>query len=158
MVGSKVPSGAANILFTHERRSRPEGLKVVVGHREMTICQNGEKTKDFGMQNEYFEKKADLPPVTYGKFYGGDMGEIIFDTGNTEKDSILVLGESYDNAILKLLASHFDKTYSVDMRFYKAYMGNDFNISEFVKEHSIDTVLFIGNIDFFINEEFIPEY
>ena len=125
---------------------------------EMTICQNGEKTKDFGMQNEYFEKKADLPPVTYGNFYGGDMGEIIFDTGNTEKDSILVLGESYDNAILKLLASHFDKTYSVDMRFYNAYMGKDFNISEYVKEHSIDRVLFIGNIDFFINEEFIPEY
>jgi len=129
-----------------------------LSYPEMTITQNGEETKDFGMQSEYFEKKADLPHVTYGNFYGGDMGEIIFDTGNTEKDSILIVGESYDNAILKLLASHFYKTYSIDMRFYNAYMGKDFNISEYVKQHSIDKVLLIGNIDFFINEEFIPEY
>ncbi len=124
----------------------------------MLTLENGISVEDYGKQNEYFEGNEQLPPVTYGNFYGGDMGEIIFDTGDISKDSILILGESYDNAILKLLASHFHKTYSVDMRYYKAYMGEEFNITEYMKKHDIDKVLLIGNIDFFINEEFVPEY
>ena len=120
--------------------------------------QNGIATDDYGLQNEYFDKKDDLAPITYGNFYGGDMGEIIFDTGDISKDSILVLGESFDNAILKLLASHFHKTHSIDMRYYKSYMEKDFDISEYMKKHDIDKILLIGNIDFFISEEFVPEY
>ncbi len=124
----------------------------------MLTVENGVAVEDYGKQNEYFAAEEDLQPITYGNFYGGDMGEVIFDTGDITKDSILILGESYDNAILKLLASHFYKTYSVDMRYYSAYMGESFNITEYMKKHNIDKVLLIGNIDFFINEEFVPEY
>ena len=65
-----------------------------------------------------------------------------------------VLGESYDNAILKLLSESFDKTYSVDLRYYEAKMGRSFNFSQYLQEHNISKVLLIGNIDYFVMDEF----
>ena len=82
---------------------------------------------------------------------------MIFSTGQTGRENLLVLGESYDNAVLKLLASHFNNTSSVDLRYYEAYMGKKFSFSDYVKEHGITQVLLIGNIDYFIMDEFLLE-
>ena len=76
------------------------------------------------------------------------------DTKNEEKENVLIIGESFDNAILKLIASHFNKTFSVDLRYYKAYMGKDFSLSSYLTENDINKVLFIGNIDYFIGSDF----
>lgn len=65
-----------------------------------------------------------------------------------------MIGESYDNAVLKLLASHFNNTYSIDLRYYEAYMGQSFSLSEYLREHEIDKVLLIGNIDYYLMTEF----
>ena len=117
----------------------------------MTITVNGVPAEDYGAQSRLIAGEIDIP--TYGEVYGGDFGEIIFDTGK-EGENLLVIGESYDNAILKLLASHFSKTYSVDLRYYAANMGADFDFDAYVAEHSIDKVLLIGNIDYFVMSEF----
>lgn len=118
----------------------------------MTITINGSAAEDYGNQNQFLDRTRSN--ATYSSFYGGDMGEIIFDTGTTSRGRLLVIGESYDNAILKLLASHFDQTYSVDMRYYKSYMGQEFVLSDYLAEHEIDQVLIIGNVDCFIMPEF----
>lgn len=119
---------------------------------EMTVTINGVPAQDYGMQNYYLSAQDET--VTYGSFYGGDEGEIVFSTGRPERDNILVIGESYDNAILKLLASHFNQTYSIDLRYYEAYMGQSFSLSEYLREHGIDKVLLIGNIDYYLMTEF----
>ncbi len=87
--------------------------------------------------------------ISYGDFYGSDDGEIIFNTGKTDRDNILVIGESYDNAILKLLATHFNKTHSIDLRNYAHFKGRQFDFQQYVESNDIDKVLFIGNIDFY---------
>lgn len=110
---------------------------------EMEIHINGFLSEDYGGEG-----------ADYAHFYGPDAGEIIFDTKNEEKENVLIIGESFDNAILKLLASHFNKTFSVDLRYYKAYMGKDFSLSSYLTENDIDKVLFIGNIDYFIGSDF----
>ena len=92
--------------------------------------------------------------VSYGEFYGDDAGEIILDTGHVEKENILLIGESYDNAILKLLASHFNHTHSVDLRNYRALLGKDFQLSSYLEENHITKVLLIGNVDYFVMDEF----
>lgn len=119
---------------------------------EMSITIDGESAADYGCQPDYMNGK--VPEPSYGLVYGTDSGEIIFDT-HTEGENLLVIGESYDNAILKLLASHFSKTYSVDLRNYEALLGQSFDFSSYVKEHNIDKVLLIGNIDYFIMQEFM---
>lgn len=117
-----------------------------------TVTVNGQLVDDYGNQAAYF---AHMPQtITYGMFYGGDEGEVIFDTGTAGRGNLLVLGESYDNAILKLLSESFDKTYSVDLRYYEAKMGQSFNFSQYLQEHNISKVLLIGNIDYFVMDEF----
>lgn len=122
---------------------------------EMDIKINGADAKDYGQQENY--KEGTQEDASYSLYYGDDMGEIIFDTDNKSKENILLIGESYDNAILKLVASHFNKTYSIDLRFYTAYMGKTFHLSEYLRENDIKKVLLIGNIDYFVNGEFMPE-
>lgn len=122
---------------------------------QMTITINGKPAADYGNQDAFFAGQGGN--LTYGNFYGGDDGEIIFETGTQGRGNILVVGESYDNAILKQLASHYDNTYSIDLRYYKARMGKVFNFTEYVQEHEIDTVLLIGNIDFYTSADFKME-
>ena len=124
---------------------------------KMDIRIDGEEAEDYGQQKKYINGEGDQESFSYAAFYGDDNAEIIFDTHNTEKDNLLVIGESYDNAILKLLASHFNKTYSIDLRNYERTFGAKFQFSEYVKDNQIDKVLLIGNIDYFTMSEFMLE-
>lgn len=117
-----------------------------------SIFINGAPAGDYGAQEVYFAGGGD--ELSYGSFYGGDYGEVVFDSGNTEKDNLLVIGESHDNAIVKLLAGSFNRTYSVDLRYYSAYMGTDFDIDAYIANNDIDKVLLIGSIGFYISEDF----
>ncbi len=116
-----------------------------------TITINGEDGK-YGNEDYHLNNKN--AEVSYASFYGDDYGEIIIDNNNQSKPNILVIGESYDNAILKLLASHFNKTYSVDLRNYERETGNKFEYTKYLKENNINKVLLIGNIDYFKMKEF----
>lgn len=119
---------------------------------DMDITINGEK-KDYGNQDEYFNNNA--KKVSYGGFYGGDDGEIIFNTNDESKENILIFGESYDNAILKLLAEKFNITVSIDLRNYEKGMNKEFLFNDYVKKYDIDKVLFIGNVDFYTLSDFL---
>lgn len=120
---------------------------------EMTVTVNGAPAEDYGNQEAYLSGEGGTP--TYGRFYGSDNGETTFDTGTQGRGNLLVVGESFDNAILKLLAAHYDRTFSVDLRYYEAQMGIPFDLDAYLAEHAIDTVLLIGNIDYFVMEEFL---
>ena len=122
---------------------------------KMDITINGAAFPDYGEQEAY--KTGAEQHANYGLFYGGDMGEIIFDTKSPDKEDILIIGESYDNAILKLISTHFNKTYSIDLRYYEPLVGKKFHLAEYIKEHGIKKVLLIGNIDYFVTDEFVPE-
>lgn len=114
---------------------------------------NGIEAEYYGNYNRFNKN----PPtrITYGEYYGGDHGGIYFNMNEESKDSILILGESFDNPILNLLASHFDKTYAIDLRYYESELGKDFNFDNFIRGNSIDKVLMIGNVDFFTLDDFI---
>ena len=108
---------------------------------------------DYGKQSQLNSLKLN-EPISYGEYYGGDDGELIFDTGKKDRDNILIIGESYDNAVLKLLATHFGKTFSIDLRNYEHATGNKFNFKKYVKQNKINKVLLIGNIDFYCLDTF----
>ncbi len=147
--GSKASSSAATNVFNENFTAYK------FNYPKMSIKINRRPVNDFGKQDAYFANKPDS--ISYGDFYGGDDGEIIFDTSQSNKENILILGESYDNAILKLVSSHFNKTYSVDLRNYKAQIGEDFRLSQYIKKNNISKVLLIGNIDYFTMKEFLLE-
>lgn len=110
---------------------------------------NGKQVEDYGNQNNF-----NLDNISYGKYYGGDNGEIIFNYDNPSKENILIIGESYDNAIIKLLSTHYNKTFSVDLRNYERENNKKFNYNNYIKENDIDKVLLIGNRDFYLSNNF----
>lgn len=112
--------------------------------------------KEYGHNNDIASMKNENG-ISYGIFYGGDEGEVIFDYNNPEAENILIFGESYDNAIIELLASHFNKTYCVDLRAYEIDIGEKFNFNKYIENNNISKVLFIGNIDFYVMEQFLVE-
>ena len=116
---------------------------------QMSISINGSASEDYGHQNAAWPYS-----LTYGGYYGEDHGEIIMDTGREDRENILVIGDSYDNAVLKLLASHYNRTHSVDLRYYEHFLGEKFNLSEYLERNSIDKVLIIGSVNFYSSEDF----
>ena len=113
---------------------------------------NGKAADRYGNYMNYFEVGKESG--SYSDFYGGDAGLLEFDYHQEDKENLLMIGESYDNAINELLASHFNHTYNVDLRNYERENGKPFNLDAFVTEHSIDRILLIGNIDYYVMEEF----
>lgn len=83
---------------------------------------------------------------SYVYFYGDNEALVEFDTGRPERDNILILSDSYGNAVVKLLASHYNKTYSVDTRVSGM---QQFSIGDFAEKHDIDLVLIIASQVFF---------
>lgn len=122
---------------------------------QMSVTIAGEPADDYGRQDAALS--GQLTDASYGGVYGWDNGEVILDTGTTGRGNLLMLGESYDNAILKLMASHFDRVYSVDLRSYEQDMGKSFRLAEYLREHRITKVLWIGSTTFFTSDDFIVE-
>ena len=119
----------------------------------MSVRINGEAAADYGAQSELssWGERA----VSYVGLYGADARELVFDTGSGKNSSLLVIGESNDNAIIKLLASHFDRCFCVDLRHYPE---GGFILDEYVRANDIDKVLFVGNSDFYTGESFLLGY
>lgn len=122
---------------------------------KMSVTVNGAAVDDYGHQSAALS--GTLSDISYGSVYGEDNGEVILDTGTTGRGNLLMLGESYDNAILKLMAAHFDRVYSVDLRSYEQDMGKPFRLAEYLREHRITKVLWIGSSTFFTSDDFIVE-
>ncbi|MDO4746779.1 MAG: hypothetical protein Q4A70_00320 [Candidatus Saccharibacteria bacterium] len=79
----------------------------------------------------------------YAYLYGGDEGEIRFDYHQPKKENLLMFVNSYSNPIDELIASHFNKTYIIDLRHYKQFMGKDFDLKNYISEKKINKVLVI---------------
>jgi len=123
---------------------------------EMTVTMvGGIPAYDYGEQEHWLYSKPEHS--TYNEYYGDDFGEVVFDTQLNTRENLLVIGESYDNAVLKLLASHFNRTHAIDLRFYEPYMNEKFDFDAYVKDNDIDKVLLVGAVDYFVTDEFMPE-
>ena len=59
-------------------------------------------------------------------------------------------GTSATNPVNALIASHFDQTRVIDLRYYEEYAGHPFDPAAYVQENGIDTVLFLGDVKLFL--------
>jgi len=91
--------------------------------------------------------QEELDKNYYGYVYGIDYAEVIFDFDNKENDNLLIIANSLSNAVNELIASHFNKTYVIDLRYYKEEFKKDFKVLDYIKQNNINKVLFIMNID-----------
>jgi hypothetical protein len=82
----------------------------------------------------------------YTNFIGGDhpMVRIESDVNN---EKILVIKDSYGNAVVPFLALHFGTVYVMDYRYF------DVNVQDFVSRFGIGTLMFLNNT-FAVNSKF----
>lgn len=92
---------------------------------------------------EYLAGEYSKKPFTdhYIEYYGADDDFHEFVSENGSDRNLLIIGDSYVNSIETLLASHYHHTYSVDIR---NYPDDHFSLSEFLLQHDVDDVLFLG--------------
>lgn len=78
----------------------------------------------------------------YIAFYNGQYDEIIYDYHNSEEENLLIVCDSFAWPIDYLIASSFNKTFVINIR-YGDFKNNNFDLTNYVKDNDIDKVLFI---------------
>ena len=120
---------------------------------KMAVTMNG-KRGTYGRMDAYIKGRYSDEPLTnhYSNCYGGEYGEIVYTAGNSGKGVLLVIASSYSNPINGLLASHFDRTYVIDPRYYAEWAKQSFDLKTYAAEHNITDFLLLGDVDFFLKD------
>lgn len=81
------------------------------------------------------------PTALYSTFIGGDNPyTYITNASCGNKKSCLVVKESFGNALVPFIAAEFAEVHVIDYRYWNG------SVSQFVKEKSVDCVLFVNNL------------
>lgn len=77
----------------------------------------------------------------YSAFIGGDNAYTEINNPNvTDGSSVLVIKESFGNAMVPFLVENFQNVYVIDYRYYKD------SVSELIDKNNIENVVFVNNI------------
>ena len=79
----------------------------------------------------------------YVQYFNGSYGEVIYDYKQENEENLLIFADSYAWPIDYLIASSFNKTHVISLR-YDYYKNGTMDILKYVEEHNIDKVLFLG--------------
>lgn len=74
----------------------------------------------------------------YGYYMGGDIAETIIRTNRPELPDVLVIGDSFTNALETILYTSFDEMRSLDFRYY-----TDKSIYEYLEDYHPDIILYV---------------
>ena len=89
----------------------------------------------------------------YQVIYGGDGYDLLYNFDEPEKDNLLIIATSFSNPINEMIASHFNKTYVIDLRTMRNGNDSPVNLKEYVRWHDIDKVLVIVSTDVMDNAQ-----
>lgn len=105
------------------------------------MLESGQEVKE-SPRLVYFEGQYSMIPFTnhFNEFYGNVTDLIEYTFENDSDRNLLIFGSSFRNALDPLLASHYKKTYCVDLRYY-----TNFSLSDFLGKHDVDDILIVGD-------------
>lgn len=94
----------------------------------------------------------------YVQYFDGQYAEVMYDYHNDNKDNLLILADSYAWQIDYLIASSFNKTYVVNLRYGK-YQTEKLDIKKYIEDNDIDKVLVLceGELVLFDNDNYNME-
>ncbi len=115
----------------------------VVTLPEHEIIWNGKPIEDTGRLAYFAGNYSTVPYINhFNEFYGQVADLIEYAYENPGERNLLIIGSSFRNSLDPLLASHYRKTYCVDLRYY-----TDFSLSAFLADHKVDDILIVGDND-----------
>lgn len=107
-----------------------------------SFSNTGSQPKPANLYAEYHKGRN-----AYGVFLGHDYPLMSVKSDIKNGKRILVVKDSFGNAFIPFLASHYEEVWIVDYRYYTG------NIPKLLKEHQISNLLFAHNI-FIINSKY----
>ena len=112
--------------FIPEFKTYINDRQVTYGHRDQYLAGKFSKEK-------YYNH--------YQGFYGSWKNLIIYEFQNSSKRNLLIITSSHARMNQMLIASHYHKTYVVDLR---GESGKSISLKQMIKEYKIDDVLILG--------------
>jgi hypothetical protein len=116
------------------------------------IWQAGRQTTQRSHKEEYLQGR--FPRVRfadhYSGYYGDGFGLVEYSCPTAPARNLLLIGDSFLVCFERLLAEHFQQSYFVDLRFYYHDVGEEFDLSRFIRAHQITDVLFFGQEDWIL--------
>ncbi len=111
---------------------------------------NGRKQKYDRIQS-YLKGRysEDVYANHYQLCYGGNYACLVMDTGLEDKPNLLMFTNSMGAGVKYMLAKHFNRIVSIDLRYYKDEFQHAFSLRDTVKEYGIDMILILGETVFF---------
>jgi hypothetical protein len=105
------------------------------------------KTYRWNADSLRFEKTSLFANVpNYANFLGGDHPLVRIES-DVNGQKLLIIKDSFGNAVAPFMALHFGTVYVMDYRYY------DVNLPDFVKSHGITAIMFLHNT-FAVNNKF----
>lgn len=93
--------------------------------------------------NEDVLKKEDVYTNRYVSYFSGDVPEGIIRNPNVQNGrNVLILKDSYANAMIQFFPPHSEETRILDLRHYK-----HMTVRDYIAKNDIDAVMFVHNIN-----------
>lgn len=130
---------------------RPDSISAFVPADGVTVTNYPTGAAEKGeMYVEAFLEAKDK----YKFFYGGNTPLLTIETGNDDAPSLLILRDSYMDALSPFLTAHFSKIHILDLRYYKT------SLQSYIAENNIDNILVCYNVKNFCEDGniFLAQY
>lgn len=118
--------------------TKPDNIEIWYDGGEYTVTVfdgNEEKSYNSMYFKEHLEK-SDKYPV----YLNGNQPLVKIKNNNGGKGNLLIIKDSYAQALAPFLARDYENTYLIDMRYYRM------PVSKFIKENEVDKILYIYGI------------
>lgn len=123
-------------------RDHPETFTYYVPPNEFTTYYMNPEDADFYTAPMFLSMAVSS---SYSTFMGGDMKVVHVKTDVKNSRKLLIVKDSYPNALVPCLTGSFEEIWTVDMRHLKKMEHFPHSISEIVKQQGITDVLFCMN-------------
>ncbi len=125
------------------RNIKPDVINIYTPNVPIKIYNGSSFELDFLYQEAYLETKDQ-----YNYFLGGNHPYVTID--GTGSESLLLIKDSFANSMIPFFIDSYAQIHVVDLRFTKDSM------SDYIEEHSIDTVLITYSISNIVQDKNLP--
>ena len=121
----------------------PDTIHAYVPEENITVTNyfNGTPTQGELYMDKYLSEKD-----KYSCFLGGNQPLCVLSGGNADGEKVLVIRDSYSDAMAPFLAESFAEVHLYDLRY------NRMSVKDYVEEHGIDRVVVLYNLSNFITD------
>lgn len=117
----------------------PETFTYYIGPNDFATYYMNPTDADFTRNSMFLQMPVSS---SYSTFMGGDMKVVHVETDVKNSRKLLIIKDSYPNALVPCLTGSFEEIWTVDMRYLEEMQNFPHSISQIVKEQGITDVLF----------------